>query len=334
MPRIALTDLAIRKLAHPEKGQVKYRDTQLRNFGLVVGKHTKPFFVTIGTERRNQTVGRYPAISLSEARVAAIGMLSGPTTKSSVTRLRELVTAYLEDCEARLRPSSYRRFHDILIKSPDIGLDDADKSLAKTSHEIAAYKAMFNWAMREEITTRNPFAHLSPKYGERDRLLSDDEVAALWAYDHPPFSDTIKLLFLTGQRRGQFDAFDTSWIVDGNLVFPGDVMKGGKQHIIPLTDQTDDLLRRFIYTNGWSKNKSRMDKHTGVSDYVLHDIRRYFSTTMAKLGVPLHITEQIIDHRSQITGVAAIYNRHTFLDEMREAFTKYENHLLRLVSQT
>ena len=52
---------------------------------------------------------------------------------------------------------------------------------------------------------------------------------------------------------------------------------------------------------------------------------------MARLGVPLHITEQILDHRSQVSGVAAIYNRYSFLGEMREALMTYEAHIAKIV---
>ena len=66
-----------------------------------------------------------------------------------------------------------------------------------------------------------------------------------------------------------------------------------------------------------------MDEDTQVSGYVIHDLRRFFSTSCARIGVPLHITELILDHRTQLTGVAAIYNRYSYLNEMREALRQY-----------
>lgn len=53
---------------------------------------------------------------------------------------------------------------------------------------------------------------------------------------------------------------------------------------------------------------------------------------MAKLGTPLHVTEQILDHRSTISGVAAVYNRYQFIDEMRVALIKYEAHIEKITS--
>ena len=45
------------------------------------------------------------------------------------------------------------------------------------------------------------------------------------------------------------------------------------------------------------------------------------------------ITEQLIDHRSQLSGVAAIYNRYDYLKEVREALEMYEAHVFGVVVQ-
>ena len=67
-------------------------------------------------------------------------------------------------------------------------------------------------------------------------------------------------------------------------------------------------------------------------DYTLHDIRRTFSSTMARLGTPIHVTEKLLNHASgAISGVAAIYNRHSYRDEMRGAMSAYEDHLANLI---
>jgi len=41
---------------------------------------------------------------------------------------------------------------------------------------------------------------------------------------------------------------------------------------------------------------------------------------MARLGIPVHIIEAVLNHRSgQISGVAAVSNRHAYLPEKRAA---------------
>ena len=54
----------------------------------------------------------------------------------------------------------------------------------------------------------------------------------------------------------------------------------------------------------------------------------------ARLGTPIHVTERLINHISgAISGVAAIYNRHSYLPEMREAVAQYEKHLSDLIKR-
>lgn len=324
--RIALTDIAIRKLTPPDKGQLKVWDTNLPGFGLLVGKRTKTFLVVYGQERRNLTIGRYPQISLREARETAKGILLAKPEKTRSQSLTELVTAFLEDCRLRLRPSSVRRYEVVLKNAPDIPLVEVSKSLATTAHEVMAYKVMFNWACRMELADKNPFQYSKTTINHRHRVLSDEEISAVWNYEDGTFSDVVKLLLLTGQRRGQIVSIEPSWIEGDTINFPSSIMKSKRPHTIPFGQLTEQYLRPLRF-NGWGKSKARMDKAIGVTDWVLHDLRRYYSTTMAKLGVPLHITEHLLDHRTSTSGVQAVYMRYGFLPEMREAVSQFERHI-------
>ncbi len=323
--RIALTDMAIRKLTPPEKGQLKVWDTKLPGFGVVVGKRTKTFTVVYGEDRRNKSIGRYPQISLSDARKEAMAVLAHPGTQTRQSvQFSDAKKMFLADCEARLRTTTVDRYRFALMGITDKPLDDISTKITDPN-QLKALKAMFNWCIDHNLTDRNPFIRRRVIFNTRERLLTDDEVASILSYDHKPYSDIVKLLFMTGQRRNQIWKFDPKWQTDELITFPSTVMKSKREHIIPITGY-GSLLQSFTF-NGWSKSKVRMDKHTKVTDWVLHDARRYFSTTMAKLGTPLHITEQILDHRSTVSGVAKIYNLYQFVDEMREALENYERHL-------
>lgn len=343
--RIFLTDMAIQKLSHPDQGQQKYRDTALPGFGLIVGKRTKTFFVTYGKERRNQTLGRYPSVSLKDARRRALEIIDGPN--HTPTRLPELVRLYLKDREPYLRYQSLRRYRGILSRAPDIPITEATKTLARSSHEVAAYKAMFNWAIREGHTSKNPFAHLSTSYGKRERILSDEELKAIWHYEQPPYSDILKLLILTGQRRNQIWQLNPEWIENDLIHFPASIMKTGHAHTIPVGDIARRYLNAPFSFNGWGKSKARLDKH--ISSYLaenepsydlsahpwtLHDLRRTFVTLHARIGTPLHVTEAYVAHRSGelMGGIRGVYNRHNYLEEMRKAVVEYERHIIKIVT--
>ena len=316
-----INELTIKQLPFTKAGQKKYRDDGLPGFGVVVGKRKKTFFVMYGKDRRTKSIGTWPDTAVKDARLEAASILSGPAPKKRNTPLPEARDAFLVDCRRRLRPATAERYYYAL---KDIDLNDTSIRDATT---VKCLKAFYNWCIDHDVTDHNPFARRRVKFAVRDRLLSDEEIADVWAYDHPPYSNIVRLLILTGQRRNQIWRYDPAWVDEGVLTFPSTIMKTNRAHAIPVTAYGRYLPKEPFSFNGWSKAKRRMDTMTKVTDYVLHDFRRYFSTTMAKLGVPLHVTEQIIDHRSQISGVAAIYNRYAFIDEMLEALVEYERHL-------
>ena len=71
-----------------------------------------------------------------------------------------------------------------------------------------------------------------------------------------------------------------------------------------------------------------------VEDFVFHDFRRFLSTTMAKLRVPIDVTEVILNHVSgSRSPIQRVYDRYDRLPEMREALVTYEKHLQAIVGK-
>ena len=70
MPTIVLTDIAIRA-RKPSGTYVTWNDKALPAFGVRVGKRSKTFVVMVGTDRKRISLGKYPAISLQDARQCA-----------------------------------------------------------------------------------------------------------------------------------------------------------------------------------------------------------------------------------------------------------------------
>ena len=75
-----LTDISVRALPPPTKGQKTHWDDTLQNFGCRVSQGgTKSFVVQHGADRRLITIGRYPVISLADARDEAKRLLAEMT---------------------------------------------------------------------------------------------------------------------------------------------------------------------------------------------------------------------------------------------------------------
>ena len=90
-----LTSLAIGKIRHPEKGQKTYFDDQLPGFGLRVSQKSKSYIVMYGPDRRLKTLGRYPDLSLKDARREAMRYLSRSRVRVSNMTLEDARAAFL-----------------------------------------------------------------------------------------------------------------------------------------------------------------------------------------------------------------------------------------------
>lgn len=330
MARTKLTDVTIRNLPYPESGNAKYWDTATPGFGIRVTPGSKSFMVMYGQTRQLKTLGQYPEISLAAARKDAMRYLVLKPEKERTTRLLDARKTYLEECESKNRPSTVRSYRLLLEKVADKPLSDVKKSDIdiSNSHQVMAWKVFFNWCIRNELVDRNPFIGIPATYGKRERVLTTAEIKAIWNYEDKPFSDIIKALILTGQRREEILNFSKT---DDGFYLPATKSKNKRAHTIPATPMVEELLPlpRF---NGWGKSKARMDKATGTSDWKIHDIRRTYATIHAQLGTPIHVVEALLNHKSgTVSGVAAVYIRHNFMAEAQKAALIYEAHIAKLV---
>lgn len=92
-------------------------------------------------------------------------------------------------------------------------------------------------------------------------------------------------------------------------------------------------MRGFAAVTSFDHAKLKLDERMSVKrPWRLHDLRRTCTTGLAKLGIPPHVADRILNHQSgTIKGVAAVYNRYQYLDERRkalEAWGRYVETLL------
>jgi integrase len=208
---------------------------------------------------------------------------------------------------------------------------------------LAHVRKLFNWALEREIIEMTPAAHITAPGGKeapRDRDLSDDEIRTLWpAFEEGgyPFGPMLKVLLLTGQRRGEvakmrwtdIDLEAAQW----NL--PGEMTKNGRAHTVPLAPAVMEILQSlpryagaYVFTttggerpvSGFSRSKARIEKLADgeIPQWGLHDLRRTCASGMARLGVPSDHIGRVLNHAPK--GVTATtYDRHTYLPEKRRA---------------
>jgi len=222
--------------------------------------------------------------------------------------------------------------------------------LANRAHSIA--RKLFGWAVEQEIIEVSPFVGLRAPAEEssRDRTLTDAELRVVWqaAGQMGVYGSLVQLLILTGQRRGEITGLTWSEVdLDKRLIsLPRERVKNDHAHEIPLSPQAVDLIEalprkseRYVLSlrggpiGGFGKLKARLDKACGVTDWVLHDLRRTAASGMARLGVGLPVIEKVLNHVSgSFAGVVGIYQRHDFTGEKRAALEKWAAHVESIVS--
>jgi hypothetical protein len=56
---------------------------------------------------------------------------------------------------------------------------------------------------------------------------------------------------------------------------------------------------------------------------------------MARLGVPPHVADKILNHQSgTISGVAAVYQKHDFLVERKDALDQWGRHVVGVIASS
>ena len=215
-------------------------------------------------------------------------------------------------------------------------------------------KSFFNWCVGRAIVERSPCEGIRAPTVERarDRVLTDRELAGIIRAACQlggPYGAIVEVLALTGQRRDEvarmsWDEVDLERRV---WALPAVRTKNDKPHIVQLSDPAVAVIGAqprsvlFVFSrNGitpmgdFSSQKCRLDDLCGVSHWRLHDLRRTMVSGMARLGVAPHVADKILNHvAGTISGVAAVYQRHEFMDERRHALERWGAYVESLLAE-
>lgn len=220
-------------------------------------------------------------------------------------------------------------------------------------------RKMFNYAIERDLTEVNPcmMVRAPGKETQRDRILSQEEICAFWVnVDNIDAADLIKLALklqlVTAQRRGEiavakwrdFDLESRWWTI------PREDSKNGLSHRVPLSELAMTLLQELktlsaesaylfpspikvrgeideehrhqpikpgALTRAITRNRDVFD----VKEFTSHDLRRTAASHMTSIGIPRLVVGKILNHAE--SGVTAVYDRHSYDLEKREAMDRW-----------
>lgn len=235
---------------------------------------------------------------------------------------------------------------DVLRVVDNIKRGTADQFMAMVS-------SFYNWSYDRGIEVVNPARNRLRVTGGRrirTRALSETELTTIWRAmeaEADPARTCCAVLVYTGCRRreatgmrwAELDLEAMTWTLPPERRKTGN--RDPQPFIIHLHPVLVGLLREQPVLEGspfvfWGRRDRRpFDFHHAmmtrlsklpITEWRLHDIRRTVRSGMAALGVSQMVAELCLGHAAK-AGLVAIYDQHSYANEMREAWQAWGDHV-------
>ena len=388
---VKLTATGVEKWKVTDKRQ-EVPDTLMTGLYLTVqpsGKKAWQVRYRFGEKHRRMTLGRYPLLSLGDARARASEVLTaaqdgrdpaGEREAEKMARVevqlsgRDKIKTLVEQFGKRHLSTlksgetvkrelhrhvvaiwGERDIHDITKRDVIDLLDGiADSGRVVTANRVRAYLNKFlSWCVERDIIDQSPAMGVKPaaKEKSRERVLTDDEIKLFWkacTTEGQPWGHLGKMLLLTGQRLGEVVNMTDREITGDLWHLTGDRTKNGRAHNVALSEAARDVLGAvervkgsagYVFTTngesalqGYHKGRNHIANRMAqiaseergdvveIPHWTFHDLRRTAATGMARLGIPVRVTEAVLNHVSGTAGgIVSVYQRHDYADEKRNA---------------
>jgi integrase len=176
-------------------------------------------------------------------------------------------------------------------------------------------------------------SRIPPQHRKRDRVLSDDELRAIWltADNAGAFGALVQMLLLTAQRLSKCTNMRHSDVSpDGVWTIRTEAREKGNAGQLPLPPLALKILARlprfagyndFVFAVGDVRRaKVAIDKQSGTGGWRIHDLRRTARSLMSRAQIAPHIAERTLGHA--LGAIEGIYDRHPFAKEKGDALHK------------
>jgi integrase len=183
----------------------------------------------------------------------------------------------------------------------------------------------------------------------RERVLSDDELRAVWITaerDPTPFGRYLMFTLLTAARRGESAGLKRAELSPDGAAWtiPAARYKTERDVMLPLSKAAQKIIASMpvhaggdhVFSvsgkyplSGFAERKTAFDQACGVSNWALHDLRRTARTMLSRAGISADIAERCLGHA--LGGVRATYDRHEYEHEKRHAFEALAAQIERIV---
>jgi integrase len=246
-----------------------------------------------------------------------------------------------------LKAHIYPRWRErpfLSIRRSDVAalLDEVqdDHGARQADYVLAIVRGVANWfaARHDDYTPPvvRGMRRTDPKTRQRDRVLNDDELRAVWgaAEKSGTYGAMVRVALLTAQRRKKVASMrwadlspHGSWTISGSPREKGtggtlDLPAAALSIIYAQPDiSTNSYVfpgRGSVHFNSFSDGKAKIDAQLPeLAEWDFHDLRRTARSLMSRAGVRSDIAERVMGH--VIQGVEGVYDRHDYREEKADA---------------
>ncbi|EIJ41614.1 site-specific recombinase XerD [Beggiatoa alba B18LD] len=281
---LKLTKTSVEKLPYPETGQVFYRDTELKGFGLRVTKGSKTYIVenSICGKACRVTIGKQTVFTAEQARVIAKKLLAdiavgiNPNQQKALERRKTITlhavfkdfmntrtlkpkTCYLyQKCFERVFATWH---HKQITEINRTNIAEHYQHICQAHGDAYAnlsfrlLRTLFNFAIasHEELMNVNPVNVLHDKrqwkvIPRRQRFIKNHQLIAWWQaveqLENTTLRDYFQLLLLTGLRKQEAATLQWSSIDLQEKTMTITETKNAQPHTLPLSEYLYSLLQR------------------------------------------------------------------------------------------
>jgi len=231
---------------------------------------------------------------------------------------------------------------------------DGWRSATSASRAVRLVRPCLKWAEKRGLVPAGA-ANLEQPVADRkrERVVTPDELKAIWPHLKGAHGDVFKLLLLTGCRLNEAAGM-TAGEVNGDIwTIPAARAQNGRARTVPLPRQAVDLLRAagtggenplkpdalvFPSKGGgtlsnWDRVTKRLHRLSGTSGWHRHDLRRAIATLLGDLGFPPHVVSVVLGHLHIADGATAVYARSRYQREHQEALQALADEVARVVGE-